>query len=124
MLDETAGVGRVLQAHTCKRSHGHLLVVIFIVEVDDLDLVAVDPKRHPPVLGDEQAPRSLAVAGQHMGLPARHGAKLVLPLHVLQESDHAPDLGDTGGVKAAFIVMFDESTPSLVDNVFYLYVVL
>src|SRR3546814_4247865 len=117
MLDETAGVGRVLQADTCNRSHSHLLVGIFIGEVEDLDLVAVDPKRHPPVFGDEQAPRSLAVAGQHMGLPARHGAKLVLPLHVLKESDHAPDLGDNGGLKAAFIVMFDESPQSLVDHV-------
>jgi hypothetical protein len=40
--------------------------MIFIVEVDDLDLVTVDAKRHPPVLGHEQAPGSLPVAGQLM----------------------------------------------------------
>src|SRR3546814_9847446 len=52
-----------------------------------------------------------------MGLPVRPGWKLVLPLKVLKESDHAPDLGDNGGLKAAFIVLFDESPQSLVDPV-------
>src|SRR3546814_14311362 len=79
MLDETAGVGRVLQAATCNRSHSHLLVVIFIVEVDDLDLASVDPTCPPPVIGSERSPRSLSIAGMPWVLPARPVATLFSP---------------------------------------------
>ncbi len=52
-LHEPTGMRRVLHADACNRAHGLLLVVIFIVQVDDLYLFPVDPKRHPPVSSDE-----------------------------------------------------------------------
>lgn len=63
-------------------------MIVLIVEGDDLDFGMVDPKRHPPVLGDEQASCSLAIVGLRMNLPAGHGAKLTFTPHVLKESGH------------------------------------
>ena len=36
--------------HADVYAHGWLLVVILVIEVDDLNLLPVDPKRHAPVL--------------------------------------------------------------------------
>ena len=64
-------MGGPLHANACGRLHGHLLVVILIVQVDDLDLVVIDPKRHPPVLRHEgeSASRSEYKANSDQGWP-------------------------------------------------------
>ena len=76
-------------------------MVIFVIEVDDLDFFAVKAERHPPIFCNGQAPRSLAVAGQHMGFPAWHGAKLLLLLHFLEERDYALHLDNDAGLQPA-----------------------
>src|SRR4030095_8743634 len=65
-------------------------VVILIVHLDEVALVHA--KGQPPVAGDPQAPRPLPIAGQLMGPPARDRPDLLLGLHVLQESQHLPEL--------------------------------
>lgn len=80
-------------------------MVILINEVDDLNLLTVDPKRHPPVLGDEQTPCPLAAAGQHMRLPARYVAQLLFGLQILEEGDDALHLCDHVGLQPAGIVI-------------------
>jgi hypothetical protein len=92
-------------------------VVVFVIKIDELDLFAVDPKRHPLILGDDQAPDSLAVASQHMCLPARHGAQLLFRLHVLEERDDALHLGDDNGLQSAGIVVLDDPSLPLMDHV-------
>jgi hypothetical protein len=92
-------------------------MIVFIVEVDDLDFRAVDPKRHPPVSGDGQTPRSLAVAGQHVRFPALHSAKLVLLLHVLEKGDNALHFDNDGGLQPAGVIVFDEAPQPFVDHV-------
>jgi hypothetical protein len=37
-------------------------MVILIIEIDDLDVTGADLEHEPPILRDEQAPRSLASA--------------------------------------------------------------
>ena len=117
VLDEAARVGGVLHADAGCGAHGFLLVIVFVVEVDDLDLIAVDAEREAPVPGDEEAPGALSVAGELMGLPGRNGADFFRALHVLQEGDHASQLRDHRGGEAAAVVSFDEAPQSLVDHV-------
>jgi hypothetical protein len=88
-----------------------------VIEIDDFDLDLVDPKRDPPIFGDEQTPVALPVTRQLMRLPAWNRPKLILPLHVLQEGENAAELGDHGRLQARGIVIFDESTQTLVDHV-------
>ena len=92
-------------------------MIVFIIEVDDLDFLPIDPKRHPPVARDRQAPRSLAVAGQHVRFPALHGAKLVLLLHVLEERDDALHFDDDRRLQPAGVVILDEAPQPFVDHV-------
>src|SRR5882724_12649539 len=44
-LHEPAGMSGIFHADTLYRVHGRLLVVVLVVEVDNLDLGLVDPKR-------------------------------------------------------------------------------
>ena len=92
-------------------------MVVFIIEVDDLDFLPVDPKRQSPVFGDEQAPCALAVAGQQMRFPAWHGAKLLLALHVLEERDDPPNLDDDRRLYPAGVIVVDEPPQSFMDHV-------
>jgi hypothetical protein len=69
-------------------------VVIFIIEIDNLDFGLVDAKCQPPVLGDRKAPRPFAVTRQLMGFPAWHGFQFVnvrmLSSYALQEQAIGP----------------------------------
>lgn len=67
-------------------------MVVLVVEIDNFDLGLIDAERQSPVFGDEQAPRSFAVASQLMCFPARHGPEFILLLHVLEEGDQAAQL--------------------------------
>jgi hypothetical protein len=92
-------------------------MIVFIVKVDDLDFLTVDPKRHPPVLSDEQAPRSFAVASQHMGFPALQGAKLVFLLHVLKEGNDTLHFDNNSGLQPTGVIILDETPQPFMDYV-------
>lgn len=116
-LDKAAGVGGIFHTDALHRTHSHLLVVIFIVEVDNLDFGLVDPERDPPVLGHEKAPGAFSIASELMGLPARDRAQFVFPLHILEEGDDATDFRHYGRLQAGGIIIFDESAQPLMDHV-------
>jgi hypothetical protein len=102
---------RVLHADACNRAHANLLIVILITKVYDLDFITVDPKCYPSVLGAEQAAGALPVAGQRIGVPARHRA------HLLEEGNDSLHLGDHGGLQPVDIVILDELPQPLMDHV-------
>jgi hypothetical protein len=92
-------------------------VVVLKIKVTNLDLRLVDPKRETPILRHKQAPCALAAAGQLMRFPTRDRPQLIFPLHVLEEGDHAPNLGYNGGLQPACVIMFDKSAQPLMDYV-------
>lgn len=53
-------------------SSSRLLAVVFVVEIDDLDLRLVDLERYAPIAGDAEAPCAVPIACQVMRFPARH----------------------------------------------------
>ena len=75
-FDKAAGMGRIFHTDALHRTHNHLLVVIFIVEVDDLTFGLVDLERELPVLDDVQIPGSFPIAGKLMGFPVRDYGRL------------------------------------------------
>ena len=65
-----------------------VLVIVFQIHVADFSVCAFDAKRQAPVARDAQAPRPLAVAGQHMGSPGWQRAQFLRILHVVEECQH------------------------------------
>src|SRR5229473_1193748 len=66
-------------------------VVIFIVHLDDL--FQLHTKCQTPVACDVKAPGIFAAPGQPMRLPRRDRVQLRCIRHVLQKSQHSPELG-------------------------------
>src|SRR4051812_31362595 len=61
------------------------LVIVLVIEIDDFNLVLIDPERKPPVSRYRQAPRAFAVACQLMCFPGGYRFEFVFLLHVLQK---------------------------------------
>src|SRR5579859_3040656 len=92
-------------------------VVVLEIEIDDLDFELVDPERETPVLGHEQAPDALPIAGELVRFPARHAPQFLFVLHVLKERNHLAELVDGVGLKPRGIVGLNESAQTLVLHI-------
>jgi hypothetical protein len=84
-------------------------VVIFVIEIDNLEAGSIYSEREPPVPRQGQAPDPLAIAGKLMRFPAWHAAQLCLVLHVLKERDDLAKLGDNRSRQARGVVFLDEA---------------
>ena len=65
---------------------------ILVIQAEDFSFVLVDSEGDPPVAGDGEAPASLAVAGELMGVPTWDVAELLGIFHLLQEGQNITDL--------------------------------
>lgn len=58
--------------------HNLLLVIIFIIKINDLDRVCINSKCHTPIFRDKLTPSLFTVTSQTMGLPTEVARQLEL----------------------------------------------
>ena len=92
-------------------------MVVLVVQVDDLVLLRINPKCHPPVLRNRQAPNALAIAHEPVSIPARNRSQLFFSFHVLKERQDSPELWDDRGLNRGGNVILDESSKPPVEHV-------
>ena len=92
--EKSARMGRILQPVICFGHDFLLSVVVFVIELFELDPGCVDAECDAPVPRDKQAPGALAVAGQLVRLPCRDGSQFLGAFHVLQEGQDVADFAD------------------------------
>jgi hypothetical protein len=91
-------------------------VIVLIVEIDNLELDFIDPKRNAPIPADREAPSAFSVARQLVSAPTGDTLQLLDSFHLLEERDHVSDFLYKLRWKPSGIIFFDESSqPSMSD---------
>ena len=92
-------------------------MVILIIQVENFSFGLVDSERDPPIVGNGEAPCSLAVAGKLMRFPARDVAELLGVFHLLQEGQNVADPLYDSRSQTGSVIMLNEAPQSPMDHV-------
>ena len=92
-------------------------MIIFEIEINNLNFQPVDAKRNAPVLRNGKTPDTLSIARQQVRFPDWDVPQLILVAHVLQEQDNTKDFIGDNGRHTRPIIMLDQIPQSLVNDI-------